>query len=224
MKIFVVGVEFKTLICTGVAQVPFFCISPLQMKLSYDCFWLVLQASFKLPRPSLGYGSFQEASMQESFLKFTGSWLKATLHLFLAWYFGWGVRHVHKLWQETVLAGGGRREAHSWNISPCIFLKVWRKKNTSSWWIWGHRGLWSHVQRFNLEPGCGKRVQSSRDSRCQNRDPLYPRPAFLHVRASLARPVHALSPATPSGAVCSTAFKRPKAPDDNAAAQHQTFD
>lgn len=62
------------------------------------------------------------------------------------------------------------------------------------------------------------------DSRCQSRDPLYPRPAFLPVIRSLASPVHALSPATPSATVCSAVFKRPKAPDDNAAEQHLTFD
>lgn len=213
LRITVVGFPFQKLICTGEAQAPFFCISPPQLNLiQFWCFWLVLQSSFKLNC------SFQESSIQEAFLKFIGSWLKVTLHLF------WpdiSVRVPARAPQVVTgnSSGWGSQEggAQLKHFSLHLFEGV--KEGTHP-----PGGLWSRVQRFRLDPSCGKRVRSPRDSRCRSCDPLYPRPAFLTVRPSVARPVHALSPATPSGAVCSAAFKRPRAADDNGAAQHQSFD
>lgn len=131
ISILVVGFQLHELICTGVTQAPFFCISPPQIKLLW-CFWLVLRSSFGMPCPSIGFGSFQENRIHEAFLKFIGSWLKVTLHLF------WPDSLVGIPARAQVKTGnssGGGVAGGSRTAETFLPASFWRceGRNTSSW-------------------------------------------------------------------------------------------
>lgn len=143
--------------------------------------------------------------------------------------------HRSRRWKKTALT---EATVHSWNISLLFWRCEGKKKNkTHPPGRWDGvaaalssscrcpPGLWSHVQQFNLGLSCGKEqrgltVQSPLDSRCRSRDlPIPGQHSCLSGPPTtlLPRSVHALSPATPSGAVC------PAAPCSNGRSVRKRF-
>lgn len=100
--------------------------------------------------------------------------------------------------------------------------QLWRceGKNTSSWYMWWGGScpllcsqhpsrLWSCPQQFDLGFSCGNKQRgltgrSPVDSRCWSRD--LPIPGQHSCLSDPPGSVHALSPVTPSGAVCPAAL------------------